>query len=78
MTLDNCRPARILAPERRITDVKAPRLGKNATSFHSPTTAEPQKASVANIIIKHAKPLFPRNLLNCNVEGRRFMGAWKK
>ncbi|MEM2104996.1 MAG: hypothetical protein QXV21_00780 [Candidatus Bathyarchaeia archaeon] len=47
---------------------KASTLDMNATGFHSPTTAEPQKTSVANIIIKHAKPLSFKNMLNCNVE----------
>jgi len=73
MTVDSCRPERSRRSRRRETDAKAPTLGKNATSSHSPTTAEHQKASVANIIIKHAKPLFFRNVLNCNVEG---WGSW--
>jgi len=77
MTVDSCTGPQILTPERRETDAKAPRLGKNATPFHSPTTAEPQRTSIANNIIKHAKPLSFRNSLNYDVEGRRFMGAWK-
>jgi hypothetical protein len=77
MIVESCSRPQILVPDRRETDAQTPIPRDFATPIHSPTTAEPQKTRVANIIIKHAKPLFPRNLLNCNVEGWRFMGAWK-
>jgi len=59
------------------TDAQTPIPRDFATPIYSPTTAEHQKASVANIIIKHGKPLSFKNPLNYNVEGWRFMEAWK-
>jgi hypothetical protein len=77
MTLNSCRPERSRRSRRRETDAKSPRLRKNATSFHSPTTAKPQKTTVAEFIIKHANQISTQNSLNYDVEGWRFMGAWK-
>jgi len=68
----------------------SPRLDHNATLIHSlllgpsrlvgsnPAPSKfPPKDNVAEIIIKHAKPLSLENPSNCNVECLRKMGVWK-
>jgi len=52
-------------------------LAINATLIRSLAAAGPQKGIVVESIIKQAKGKHAEKALNCNVEGWRFMGAWK-
>jgi hypothetical protein len=53
-------------------------LGNIATSNHSPAAAKPQRANVAESIIKQAKQKPSENPCNFNVESMRIMEGWKK
>jgi hypothetical protein len=60
------------------TKLKEAISGNIATSNHSPAAAKPQRANVAESIIKQAKQKSSENPCSFNVESMRIMEGWKK